>query len=460
MCNLRLSSREIAVIAKPAHLPQSFWASRFAAEKEMNFFPLDEYLSASPNSKTDWRFLYARIRHTLQDKTVKGYLRSRRRVWQCVGHITQCLVPLLEQAQIRRTASSLEPELTSQGYQVGQEAQGVDRERPLVPRGLGTFLFGIHSLIFRGIGYEAKTIQISVSFITFDCVQVVSGMRVFERPGADSMMELSRVGVIMPYCEESITLASNTQMMSIQVASSISGIVGLGLLLQDGDGSTIQRAVGTVSDPPDGVGIATLRPRTGHELSGFLIGLDVSNYLSDLLVDSHHWVLKACKFVSLQLLELRIDSGLSKSGLTDHTPTRPWYWHPAEPDPSDIATSFHMPEREKRLPIPTFALDMNFGGTDGSQLSRLNRIAAFHDDWRGFFLGFAFFYTNGTKKSFGMTDILGSANKRRTCIEQSIALDGPGGERIVRVGFVCPDIHSQVIKVRFMDLGGLCKRGN
>ncbi|EEU40663.1 uncharacterized protein NECHADRAFT_76034 [Fusarium vanettenii 77-13-4] len=427
LCSLRLSSRQIACIARPAYLPQSFWASRFATDKEMNFFSLQEYFS-NPARFDNWRLLYAQVQHTLRDKTLSGYFRNRRRVWQCVGHLTQCLVPLLEQTRSLRSSNSLETELGSQGYSIGQESRRVVQEDASVIRGKGIRLFGKQSLLFRAVGYEAKTIQISVSFITFDCAEYVSGMRVFDRSVTGSITELSRAGLIMPYSEESIVITPNDQLIGIQVASSFTGIVGVSFLLQDGDGPTIQRAAGTVNNPAEGVGITTLRPRVGHKLSGLLIGFD------------------ACKFVSLKLLELQIDHGPSKSGRSGGTCLVPWYWHPAEPDHSHMAMSLHMPEAEKGSWIPTFALDMNMGGTDGSRLSRLNRIVALHDDRGGFFRGFAFFYTNGSKESFGMREVLDSASKRWTCIEQSIALDGPGGERIVKLGFVRLGDRCQVIK--------------
>ncbi|RSM07201.1 hypothetical protein CDV31_008754, partial [Fusarium ambrosium] len=416
LCNLRLSSREVAGIAKPTQLPQSFWASRFSRDKEMNFFPLKEYFSASTNSTTDWRLLYVRIAHSLQDKTFKGHLRNRQRIWQCVGHLTQCLVPLLKQTRSLRNGRNLEREFASRGYHVGQVARGVDREDASVQGVMGISLFGTQSLLFRAIGYEAKMIQVSVSFITFDCAKYVSGIRVLERCGANATMELCRAGLIMPYSEESIIITPKMRLTGIQVASSISGIVGLGFLLQDEGRPAILRTAGIIENPPDGVGIATLGPRAGHELSGLLIGLD------------------ACKFVSLQLLELWTDPGPSERGSSDVTCARPWFWHPAEPHVGDSKTSLHMPEAGTRLSIPTFALDMDFGGADGSRLSRLNRIVAFHDDGGGSFRGFAFFYTDGSEESFGMKDILHTASKRWTCIEQSLALDGPGGERIVKLG--------------------------
>ncbi|RSL87389.1 hypothetical protein CEP52_015543 [Fusarium oligoseptatum] len=334
LCNLRLSSRKVAGIAKPTLLPQSFWASRFVTDKEMNFFPLQEYLFKACELK------------------------------------------------------------------------------------------------------ERLAITISVSFITFDCTEYVSGIRVLEVSGADRTTELSRAGLIMPFSEQSIILPPKTWLAGIQVASSISGIVGIGFLLGAGVIQHVQRTAGIINNPPDGVGIATLKPSPGYRVAGFLIGLD------------------ACKFVSLQLLELlhNIDLLNLRPGLVDPTRTRPWFWHPAEPNHRDRAISLHMPSEESQRSISTFALDMNFGGTDGSRLSYLNRIVAFHDDRDGLFRGFAFFYTDGSEKAFGMKEIINTARERWTCIEQSIALDGPGGERIVNLGLVGGNNtelgdHPQVIKM-------------
>lgn len=241
----------------------------------MNFFSLQEYLS-KPGRFDNWRLLYAQVQHTLRDKSLSGYFRNRRRVWQCVGHLTHCLVPLLEQTRNLRSSNSLETELASQGYSIGQESRRIVQEDASVIRGKGIRLFGKQSLLFRAAGYEAKTIQISVSFITFDCAEYVSGMRVFDRSGTGSITELSRAGLIMPYSEESIIITPNDQLIGIQVASSFTGIVGVSFLLQDGDGPTIQRAAGAVNNPAEGVGITTLRPRVRHKLSGLLIGFDVS----------------------------------------------------------------------------------------------------------------------------------------------------------------------------------------
>ncbi|KAJ3466142.1 hypothetical protein MRS44_006800 [Fusarium solani] len=78
---------------------------------------------------------------------------------------------------------------------------------------------------------------------------------------------------------------------------------------------------------------------------------------------------------------------------------------------------------------------MDFGGADGSRLSLLNRIVAFHDDCHDSLRGFSFFYTDGSEEAFGIRGIVDTASKRWTCIEQSLALNGPGGERIAKLIF-------------------------
>ncbi|KAK7431652.1 hypothetical protein QQZ08_001871 [Neonectria magnoliae] len=208
------------------------------------------------------------------------------------------------------------------------------------------------------------------------------------------------------------------RLRGIQVASSISGIVGLRFKLENVADYASWKTAGIVENPPDGVGVATLEPRAGFQVSGAIIGLDV------------------CKFVSIQLLESRLEPITTEDNSISRATAIPWLWHPIEPDsPENKPISLYPPERQQTTIEPTFALNMDFGGPSGTQLSFLNRVVAFHDDLRGSFRGFAFFYTDGHKKMFGTREIIDTASKRWTCTEQSIALDGPGGERIMNLKF-------------------------
>lgn len=78
---------------------------------------------------------------------------------------------------------------------------------------------------------------------------------------------------------------------------------------------------------------------------------------------------------------------------------------------------------------------MDFGGPDGSRLPALTRIVAYHDNVDIYIKGFAFFYADGTSASYGVTGITITASHRTSCLEQSLAVDGPGGERVVDVRY-------------------------
>ncbi|KAF5004172.1 hypothetical protein FDECE_9310 [Fusarium decemcellulare] len=99
LSSFRLSCRTAACLAKPNHLPESFWASRFAVDKEMGFFSLSIGYDGTlpPISNTDWRALYFNIKHSLRNRTDTGGVRNRRRIWHSICHLTRYLVPMLNQ---------------------------------------------------------------------------------------------------------------------------------------------------------------------------------------------------------------------------------------------------------------------------------------------------------------------------------------------------------------------------
>lgn len=84
----------------------------------------------------------------------------------------------------------------------------------------------------------------------------------------------------------------------------------------------------------------------------------------------------------------------------------------------------------------SLVLDMNFGHNDASELARLSRVAAFHDDASNCIRGFEFHYIDGRSEAFGITYITDTAIRRWTCTKQTVAIDGKGGERIVDVYYV------------------------
>ncbi|KAM0218137.1 hypothetical protein ACHAQD_007073 [Fusarium lateritium] len=222
-------------------------------------------------------------------------------------------------------------------------------------------------------------------------------------------MDVSRVGYIVPQSEFRIPIPPQYQFSGIRVATSASGIVGLVFRLEDKIGQVTRRSVGTVTGLPEGVGITTLEPRTGFQLSGVVIGLD------------------ACKFVSFQLLEHMIDSATLDDTSIDMATPDPCLWHSNQPETSGHGVIFpSIPEQSKAIE-PTFVLNMDFGGPKGILLPCLNRITALRDDGCGSFRGFTFSYTDGRRMSFGMRKIINIAGDHWSCIEQTFSINGPGG---------------------------------
>jgi hypothetical protein len=73
---------------------------------------------------------------------------------------------------------------------------------------------------------------------------------------------------------------------------------------------------------------------------------------------------------------------------------------------------------------------MNFGGLSGEYLQLITRVATLHDPLTMTLRGFAFFYKDNTHRRFGFENAGNAAERLSACLEQSFALDGPGGERI------------------------------
>jgi hypothetical protein len=138
---------------------------------------------------------------------------------------------------------------------------------------------------------------------------------------------------------------------------------------------------------------------------------------------------QACKVVSTQLVEKqnRLVGSNTQTNLIQQV------WHPAAPQPDVVIIPpiTAIPT----APQPAFILNIDFGGPSGSLLPLLNRIAIFHDDRNASIKGLGFYYTDGTEREFGVRQVLWNTRERWSCIEQSLFINGPAGERITGVGF-------------------------
>ncbi|KAH6884949.1 hypothetical protein B0T10DRAFT_462642 [Thelonectria olida] len=145
LSNLRLSSKTIACLAEPGHLPQSYYVSRFAADKEMNFLLLSWEFISSWNIRRDSREFYfdikQPIKHVLCDKTQTGHMRNYRQIRQSGGHLTRCLAQIFNQAPTLRNGCGVEQELVLEGHEAGQLARGLAQQDEDRYSGMGALVW-------------------------------------------------------------------------------------------------------------------------------------------------------------------------------------------------------------------------------------------------------------------------------------------------------------------------------
>ncbi|CVK91419.1 uncharacterized protein FMAN_09533 [Fusarium mangiferae] len=451
LCNLRLSSKFVSKLTRTDHLPQHFWKSRFSVDKEMGFFPFDHELYRQPNSQINWRKLYFDLKRNLRDETETGHTRNRRRIWLCLDVVARPLMPLLDQNLCLQDRQSVEHDVVSEPYELGQfvRTPTIEDAHDSLPSEMGARCFGYQYIVFgqRNLGIESR---ISVSRILFDGAYYVSGMRVSKRSHGSSFKEISRVGYIVPHSEVDLHLGASHRLTEMRVAASATGITGLGFCIDDGTDAIAWKNIGVVTDVPDGVGLGTLKPKFKSRLCGAIIGFDV------------------CKFVSFQALEEGIESTDTQVAATKVSGTMSGLWHPYEPDTSVYGAIHPSAAKDKQTVNQLYLLNMDFGGPGGALISRLSRITALHDDQHGSFRGFVFSYADGRTKSYGTRTIINTTSDRSTCIGQSSYINGPGGERIVSLEFA-PDASSETENIsaiklrtthdRILEFGRTCSSG-
>ncbi|KAK2128842.1 hypothetical protein NOF04DRAFT_1346157 [Fusarium oxysporum II5] len=408
-CNLRLSSTTIANLTKPTELPQTFWASRFSHDHEMNFFPVDH------NRTETWRDLYFDLKHSLHDNSSRGHMRHRQQIWNGLENITHCMISMLRQRPRLEKTARCRQKLVSLGYEMTQKTQGL-KGVPCSSPSKGIQVRGSRYLNLRLGGLGNEEVRISVSRVYLDKRDYICGFRARRLDGAENF----RIGLIQPDAETHFSLRSSDQVIAVHVASTFGGLVGLAFRIKDELGGVSWKLMGKVDKPDDYVGIKMLKPQNGPYISGLLLGLD------------------ACKVVSVQLVEKLGDVP------TIHTPTtsEQLLWHPAAPQP-DVAT-VKPPTVDTASPQPAFILNMDFGGPSGSLLPLLNRVAIFVDSSVTFSIrGLGFYYTDGTEREFGIREIWDDSRERFLAIEQSLSINGPAGERITGVGFQTLRFHRE-----------------
>ncbi|KPA37574.1 hypothetical protein FLAG1_09606, partial [Fusarium langsethiae] len=416
LCNLRLSSRAIAIATRPNNLPQAFWASRFDADHEVGFFPLKWqptsgetdwhpfYLNLKNNlqaGQRDLQQLYLILRHSLQDCSETGHMRNRKRIWRCIERLSSPMKMMLHQTTGIQNTSSLLKDITQQGLLVTKKTQGLARTKPLREK-------GSQFLNLDPERFKANGLRISTSTIRLKSTDYICGLRISTGDGNTTGDEISRVGFVLPTSETHLYIRESARLVAIRVAVSTGGIIGLGIQEEDITGNVLWQSAGPLDNLPDFSGVITLKPRTNSRIFGLILGFDTY------------------KAISLQLVEK--PNGFASEQTTFPQP-QPWLWHPVEPSSSNLNK---LPEITRTVVRgqPTIAFNMNFGGSNGSLLPLLVQVSVLTSSTTQATRGLAFYYIDGSCKRYLFRADNTFSKEGGSVCEQAFPLDGPSGERI------------------------------
>ncbi|KAG8671934.1 hypothetical protein FPOAC1_005192 [Fusarium poae] len=364
LCNFRLSSKVIASLAHTDNLPQAFWASRFAADHEMGFFPLNWESSDGPK---DWRRLYFYLRDNLKNRSRTGHMRSRRRIWSCIKRLRFLIKMMIQHTPDFQDNGSLLKDIDVQGLHITDMIKGLTTLNPLRKKGSQFLVIDPK---------QAKTdgLRMSISTITLQSVSYICGLRISTGDDKFTGDEISRVGFVLPSTETHLCISKSARLVAIRVAVSIGGIIGIELEEEDAMGQVMWQSMGQLRDLPDFSGIVTLKPKNESQISGLILGFDSYKAISIQLVErANHWGQKSSP---------RLKS---------------WVWHSVEPSSHTLI----MPPDMERVFIndqPTVAFNMDFGGPDGTWLPLLVHISVLTFEQTDGLRGFAFYYKDGSCK--------------------------------------------------------------
>lgn len=130
-------------------------------------------------------------------------------------------------------------------------------------------------------------------------------------------------------------------------------------------------------------------------------------------------------------MEIRESQDGSKDySVHDDTALTVLLWHPSEPNPRNTML---LPRQQKKpgKRHSSMILNMNFGGRDGSRLALLTQVIA---TWSTLthpssIQGIVFVYVDKRRQTYGLGYRETSCDKRTVGVQ----IDGPGGERIVKI---------------------------
>ncbi|CAG9996174.1 unnamed protein product, partial [Clonostachys byssicola] len=399
LCSARLASRQLRFLGAIGNLAQSFWASRFASNREMGYVPT---VVTSPWATQFWCEGYFCMQN-LERVAGPNEIRNRRRIWRCLSDLSTILIPLLNSGddnQVDTRTLPLNQGLT-QRVSSPELPRLSDRENPKKTVHLGVRLRNEHNMFFREEGNDAR-VQMEFSSIVLSSAEYISGCRVSVQHADDRARDVQKAGVIITSTMASIFLDPGDEISYVDVYISTSGIHCLKFLIAKPNGEIRIHNVGRPRRRHGIIAIKRLTPES--TIVGLRFGFDMY------------------KAVAIQLIEdTKQDLEVSPVAL----------WSPIiPPDESQDLTALPIPTPHENAIFPV-NLYMPFGCADGSRLSSLRSITAFVHGTDGIY-GLRFTYSTGEPVMYGNREFMKPDGNLFSCVEQTLLVDGKNGERVVQ----------------------------
>jgi hypothetical protein len=274
----------VAEIPESALLPQSFWASRFEKESEMGFVFAGQYPSEL-GKHPDWRRLYLTAKSALRDIDKRPGFRNRKRIWHVLTHISSALIHLLANEpklghRISWNDTTLLPHNGVVQPKIGRAISGelLSENQTSEELRVGSRILETKNLIWPQ-HLSSGGLCIAASFIRINSRSYVSGLRVRYPNNLRGKPDISAIGLVIPSTEEAMFLENPDWLEGLEVAVTVSGIIGLRFLVQSPNGQYSHTA-GDFDATMSDVGIGKLFLCNGRRLFAITVGFDVCPFLA------------------------------------------------------------------------------------------------------------------------------------------------------------------------------------
>ncbi|KAI9045251.1 F-box protein [Aspergillus affinis] len=408
LLSMRLVCRDLALFATVDKLPQSYWRTRFLLGQEADF------LFPNLSDTRDWSRLFFGTRASLRARCLP--LVNRKRVRQLLEPIA-ALVDLAAVFRNGPYGSTFEPAKTQGNYyqladtgkpprpmekvcSFSGQLAAIDADSPLHD---GCRVLYDRAQLFMSPLARGHRQRIGISTIQIGTRGFISGISLF--PPGDNIAVDHQAGYHNHASEKWVEIPSSSYVNALCVSFCSEGLTGIKFMFTNSDPSGW---IGNNSGP--GIAYGTLTIPEGNNQYCLLASLD------------------RFKIVSIGLGELIDHPGdsltPSSQGKTNLSPAQSHLWIPHVPAYEDLIISDLLPSRPSRTFEPLTNID--FGGSRGLLLGSLTRLTFYMASRPHPLIGIEIFYSNGNSTLFGSNGSCGV----------SLFVDGPGGERINRIGIL------------------------